>query len=142
MARASLWLASGALVLGIALSGCNSAKKDDKNATAAGGELLPRSASDDMLPYDTVTSQPDLLDPEAATRSAASHAQVEQDAQDEADAPDEDDAPGQDQGDDDATTTETTVPAAPAPSTTGGSNIKGAVPLDLLYPALPHTRSA
>ncbi|MFD2135471.1 hypothetical protein ACFSLT_10010 [Novosphingobium resinovorum] len=48
----------------LALGGC-SKKADDQPKAAAGGELLPRSVSDDMLPYDTVKSQASLTDPNA-----------------------------------------------------------------------------
>ena len=41
----------------LALSACN--KQTDKQVQA-GGEILPGSASDAMLPLDTVTSQPPL----------------------------------------------------------------------------------
>ena len=43
------------LVLGMA--GC---KKQTEKQVQAGGEILPGSASDAMLPLDTVTSQPPL----------------------------------------------------------------------------------
>jgi len=46
------------------LGGC----KDNAPAPkeAAGDKLLPRSVTDDMLPYDTVRSQSPLANPEAA----------------------------------------------------------------------------
>lgn len=53
-------LAAGLSVL---IVGCNKSEKDTK--TAAGVELLPRSVSDDMLPYDTVKSQASLSAPPA-----------------------------------------------------------------------------
>ncbi|CDO36083.1 hypothetical protein [Novosphingobium sp. KN65.2] len=48
----------------LSLGGC----KDDASAPkeAAGDKLLPRSVTDDMLPYDTVRSQSPLANPEAA----------------------------------------------------------------------------
>ncbi|MFC3213726.1 MULTISPECIES: hypothetical protein [Novosphingobium] len=54
------------LILPLALCalGATACKKDDQPKAAAGGELLPRSVSDDMLPYDTVRSQPSLSDPD------------------------------------------------------------------------------
>lgn len=52
----------------LALAGCNK-KMDDQPKAAAGSELLPRSVSDDMLPYDTVTSQASLSDPDAGLRT-------------------------------------------------------------------------
>lgn len=51
----------------LALGGC---KEKPEQKQAAGGELLPRSVSDDMPPYDTVRSQPPLANPEAAATSA------------------------------------------------------------------------
>lgn len=51
----------------LALGGCEDKAPDEK---AAGGELLPRSTTDDMLPYDTVRSQPPLAEPEAAPGAA------------------------------------------------------------------------
>ncbi|WP_232494372.1 hypothetical protein [Novosphingobium kaempferiae] len=47
----------------LALGGCK--KTDDQPKAAAGGELLPRSVGDDMLPYDTVQSQASLSAPDA-----------------------------------------------------------------------------
>jgi len=45
----------------VLLTGCKKDdRKTDSNASAA-GEILPGSASDAMLPYDTVRSQPPLL---------------------------------------------------------------------------------
>jgi len=55
----------------LALGGCGD-KKDDTAKVAAGGEILPRSVSDDMLPYDSVRSQPPLLAPEKAGSPADS----------------------------------------------------------------------
>jgi hypothetical protein len=52
-------LATGAT---LALAGCKKAAEAPK--TAAGGELLERSVSDDMLPYDTVRSQASLAPPD------------------------------------------------------------------------------
>jgi len=52
-------LAAGAT---LALAGCKKAAEAPK--TAAGGELLERSVSDDMLPYDTVRSQASLAAPD------------------------------------------------------------------------------
>lgn len=66
--------AGAALCLGtLGLSACK--KADDQPKAAAGGDLLPRSVGDDMLPYDTVQSQASLSAPDApldpATRRAA-----------------------------------------------------------------------
>jgi hypothetical protein len=47
------------LLAGLALSGCQDKKKAAVQGTA-GGEVLPGSVSDAMLPIDTVRSQPPL----------------------------------------------------------------------------------
>ncbi|WP_159980268.1 MULTISPECIES: hypothetical protein [unclassified Novosphingobium] len=60
-------LAAGAALL---LGGCNKSA-DDQPKAAAGGDLLPRSASDDMLPYDTVRSQASLSAPDAGLHDSA-----------------------------------------------------------------------
>ncbi|MFC0205652.1 hypothetical protein [Novosphingobium soli] len=55
---------TGAVVCAtLALAACKNS--DDQPKAAAGGELLPRSVGDDMLPYDTVRSQASLSDPDA-----------------------------------------------------------------------------
>lgn len=60
LARAALALA---LAAALPLGGC---KKDKEPAGAtAAGEILPRSVTDDMLPYDTVRSQAPLANPDA-----------------------------------------------------------------------------
>ena len=48
----------------LALGACKDDAADQRKA--AGGELLPRSVTDDMPPYDTVRSQSPLVNPEAA----------------------------------------------------------------------------
>lgn len=48
--------------LALSLTGCNQDKAPDQ--ATAGGELLPRSTTDEMLPYDTVQSMPSLAAPE------------------------------------------------------------------------------
>lgn len=49
------------LVAPLALAACGSgADKKQKDQRTAAGEILPGSASDAMLPYDTVRSQPPL----------------------------------------------------------------------------------
>lgn len=53
------------LVLALSLAACGGAKKQQGAGTAE-GEVLPGSASDAMLPLDTVTSQPPLA-PKAAS---------------------------------------------------------------------------
>lgn len=61
--------ASTALVLG--LSACK--KEAEAPKTAAGGELLPRSVGDEMLPYDTVKSQAPLAAPDAGLSGSGSN---------------------------------------------------------------------
>lgn len=51
------------LALTLALGGCGKKKAPDQ--ASAAGEILPRSVSDDMLPYDTVRSQAQLANPDA-----------------------------------------------------------------------------
>lgn len=60
------------LVLGLALAACGSGKKDD-GAGRAEGEILPASASDTMLPLDTIRSQAPLA-PQAESASKGSKA--------------------------------------------------------------------
>lgn len=62
--RHSMRFALPIALAALALGGCNK-KADDQPRAAAGGELLPRSVSDDMLPYDTVQSQASLSAPDA-----------------------------------------------------------------------------
>ena len=66
LSRTALPLAMAAV---LALGGC---KKDEapSQTTAAGGEILPRSVSDDMLPYDTVRSQAPLANPDSGKNSS------------------------------------------------------------------------
>ena len=55
------------------LIACGDGKRD--GATTMGnaeGEILERSASDDMLPYDTLRSQPPLAEPEKDAKPGAS----------------------------------------------------------------------
>jgi hypothetical protein len=66
-----------ALLAGLALTGCQDKKQAPAQGTA-GGEVLPGSVSDAMLPIDTVRSQPPL-----APKSDASGAKS-----DKSDAPD------------------------------------------------------
>ncbi|MCT2397982.1 hypothetical protein [Novosphingobium mangrovi (ex Huang et al. 2023)] len=61
---------SAALVLTLAMGGCNKDKTPDH--AAAKGEILPRSVTDDMLPYDTVRSQAPLVHPDTVKGSTAS----------------------------------------------------------------------
>ncbi|MBS0481368.1 MAG: hypothetical protein JSR96_04310 [Proteobacteria bacterium] len=48
------------LAMALALSACGSEPKKQQGAGTAQGEVLPGSASDAMLPYDSVRSQPAL----------------------------------------------------------------------------------
>lgn len=57
-----LTLAAGAALL-LGVSGCD--KKDEAPKAAAGGQLLPRSVGDEMIPYDTLRSQAPLKNPDA-----------------------------------------------------------------------------
>ncbi|MFM2372053.1 MAG: hypothetical protein RIS85_1775 [Pseudomonadota bacterium] len=61
-----------ALVLCIATAACGQ-KADEGTATAAGGEVLPGSISDDMIDLDTSTASPPLAPVKpTATKAAAS----------------------------------------------------------------------
>ena len=60
------------LALALALAGCKGEEKPAQDARAA-GEILPGSASDAMIPYDTVRSQPPLAPrPAASAKPGAS----------------------------------------------------------------------
>ena len=76
----SRFLATIALLV---LSACN--KQTDKQVQA-GGEILPGSASDAMLPLDTVTSQPPLA-PKIDKAPSASKAKATDAAAPEGEAP-------------------------------------------------------
>lgn len=65
------------------LSACEDQKVPERQA-GAGGEILERSVSDDMLPYDTVRSQPPLVS-EAPEDDASGDAEAEADAEDAGD---------------------------------------------------------
>lgn len=73
----------------LALSGCKKDKNADQNAPAAGGQLLPRSVSDDMLPYDTVRSQAQLANPDADKSASKPSAGASQSADESPDGADE-----------------------------------------------------
>jgi hypothetical protein len=74
-----------------ALSACG--KKEEKAAKGSSfGEVLPGSASDAMLPYDTVTSAPPLENP-GANLDDAGPAARESGSADEDEAAEPDDAP-------------------------------------------------
>ena len=62
------------LAITLLIAACGGAKKDEGAGTAA-GEILPGSASDAMLPLDTVRSQAPLA-PKAASTGAASQAEA------------------------------------------------------------------
>lgn len=59
------------IVTALALSACQAEKKVATQGTA-GGEVLPGSASDAMLPVDSLRSQPPLAPKIAASAKAAS----------------------------------------------------------------------
>jgi hypothetical protein len=71
------------------LAACNGDSAPDATATEV-GEVLPGTISDDMLPLDTVTSQPPLMAPEPAP--GASRASGTDAADAEADDPAEEDS--------------------------------------------------
>jgi hypothetical protein len=73
--------------IALALSACGESKKPEHSATAE-GEILPGSASDGMLPYDTVRSQPPLApqDGVSGKPSAKASGAAEEDASEAADA--------------------------------------------------------
>lgn len=54
-----------ALPIALALSACSGGGSQNQ-AARGGGEVLQGSVNDDMLPYDTVRSQPPLAAPEAS----------------------------------------------------------------------------
>jgi len=82
-----------AVLLVLALAGCKGGDKPAEDAKAM-GEVLPGSASDAMIPLDTVRSQPPLAPP---TSGAARHGAAKRGndaAADASDAPSEgEDAP-------------------------------------------------
>lgn len=77
MTRKALLLS---LALPLALAGCKGSDKPAQDAKAM-GEVLPGSASDAMIPYDTLRSQPPLAPP---TESGTPGARKGQAAADEA----------------------------------------------------------
>ena len=86
-----------------ALAGCNQSKKDEGAGTAA-GEILPGSASDAMLPYDTVRSQPPLAPPPSASGKPGAKAEAG-----------EADAAASEAGEETAAAPASAAPATPAP---------------------------
>lgn len=80
-----------AIAATLALGGCGKNKAPD-NATA-GGQILPRSASDDMLPYDTVTSEPELSNPDAGITGSHPRAHATASADENEDVVTSDEAP-------------------------------------------------
>ncbi len=67
-------MATATLALATAwLGACgDNSRQASETIDRAEGEILERSVSDDMLPYDSLRSQPPLADPEEAKKSAAS----------------------------------------------------------------------
>jgi hypothetical protein len=66
-------LIAGASLAAIALclSACDSQQETPSTIRMAEGEILERSVSDDILPYDRLTSQPPLEQPEGRESSGA-----------------------------------------------------------------------
>ena len=80
--------AGATLAMGLTLSGCD--QKAEKSAeTAAGGEVLPGSISDDMIDLDTSTAVPPLapVKPAAAKKAESADGDAASDEEPEADAP-------------------------------------------------------
>lgn len=90
--RPELRISGLALAAALALAGCQGEQKKSAQATA-GGEVLPGSASDAMLPVDSLRSQPPLAPkPEASGKSASAGkpgASASEPVPDEAPAPEE-----------------------------------------------------
>lgn len=57
-------IAGAAIALPIALLAACNGSAPEQAGDAASGKVLPGSITDDMLPYDTATSQPPLMAPE------------------------------------------------------------------------------
>lgn len=68
------WLCAAAL----SLAACGGKQDADRQGTA-GGEILKRSVGDDMLPYDTVRSQPPLAPKAVASGKKDGQSADEQD---------------------------------------------------------------
>ena len=66
-------IAAAALTIATAcLGACGDADRNDAaTIDKAEGEILEPAVADDMLPYDTLRSQPPLADPEEAKKSGA-----------------------------------------------------------------------
>jgi len=98
------FLAACVVALPLATAACKGEKKAAEAADAE-GEILPGSASDAMLPYDTVRSQPPLAPPPAASGKPGAKAGG-------------DEAAADDSGEAASTATEAAAPgdAAPSPS--------------------------
>jgi hypothetical protein len=75
------------LALPLVLAACQGEKKTAQRGTAE-GEILPGSASDAMLPYDTVRSQPPLAPMPTASAKAGGKTGGEADAEPSADGSD------------------------------------------------------
>lgn len=90
--RRTLWPAA-ALGLAIALGACQAEKKPQV-AGSAGGEVLPGSASDAMLPVDQVRSQPPLA-PKPTASASEGAPKARSGAAEKSDAPASDEAPAE-----------------------------------------------
>jgi hypothetical protein len=81
------------LALPLALAACKEGEKPKQDARAA-GEILPGSASDAMIPYDTLRSQPPLAPkPVASGKPGAAEGDAEGDEAAATEAATPDDAP-------------------------------------------------
>jgi hypothetical protein len=101
LVKTRLWPVSFVLAVAVtALVGCGSEKKPKAASGSAYGEVLPGSASDAMIPYDSVRSQPPLAsgggEPDERSaeskpkqRRAAPEAAVTPDGSDANDAPEQ-----------------------------------------------------
>lgn len=77
-------LSASAIGLVLVLAACKGEQKPAQDARAA-GEILPGSASDAMIPYDTLRSQPPLAPRPVASGKAGANAGDEEAAADDAD---------------------------------------------------------
>lgn len=86
-------LAALCLLLPVALAACESEKKVATGGSA-GGEVLPGSASDAMLPVDSLRSQPPLA-PKATASAGENGPKANASAADVAEAPSKDASPAE-----------------------------------------------
>jgi len=74
---------AGAVLLALALAGCDS-NEPDPAQRAASGQVLPPSASDEMLPYGRTRSQPELISPDVDDAAAETGAEAQAEGPDAA----------------------------------------------------------